>query len=376
MQKLIRLTTADISLNTLLKGQLRYLSQYFEVVGVASDTGVLEQVGEREGIRTINVPMHREISLFADVRSLFALIKLFRRESPDIVHANTPKASLLGMLAAWLCRVPNRIYTVTGLRFETTSGFMRFVLKTMERITCFCATKVIPEGNGVKATLLKERITRKPMQKIHNGNINGIDLDWYNQSVEVMQCAEQIKGDSNDFTFVFVGRIVRDKGICELVEAFTRLSAEYAAVQLMIVGNFEDKLDPLPIHTREILDSCSNIILVGYQNDVRPYLAASDVLVLPSYREGFPNVILQAGAMGLPVIVSDVNGSDEVIDQGVNGIIVPKYDIESLYYAMASLVNDYERTKQMSEVARKMIADRFDQRDVWAATVEMYNSLS
>ena len=343
---------------------------------MASDTGVLEQVGEREGIRTINVPMHREISLFADVRSLFALIKLFRRESPDIVHANTPKASLLGMLAAWLCRVPNRIYTVTGLRFETTSGFMRFVLKTMERITCFCATKVIPEGNGVKATLLKERITRKPMQKIHNGNINGIDLDWYNQSVEVMQCAEQIKGDSNDFTFVFVGRIVRDKGICELVEAFTRLSAEYAAVQLMIVGNFEDKLDPLPIHTREILDSCSNIILVGYQNDVRPYLAASDVLVLPSYREGFPNVILQAGAMGLPVIVSDVNGSDEVIDQGVNGIIVPKYDIESLYYAMASLVNDYERTKQMSEVARKMIADRFDQRDVWAATVEMYNSLS
>ena len=375
-KKLLRLTTADISLHALIKGQLRYLSQYFEVVGVAADTGVLEQVGEREGVRTINVPMHREISLFADVKSLFALIKLFRRERPDIVHANTPKASLLGMVAAWLCRVPNRIYTVTGLRFETTSGVMRFVLKTMERITCFCATKVIPEGNGVKDTLLREHITRKPMQKIHNGNINGIDLDWYDRTDEVMQRAESIKGDLTGFRFVFVGRIVKDKGICELVDAFKRLNAECTGVQLMIVGSFEDKLDPLPVHTRDILDSCSDIILAGYQNDVRPYLAASDVLVLPSYREGFPNVILQAGAMGLPVIVTDVNGSDEVIEQGVNGVIVPKYDVDALYNAMYAMVRDSERTKQMAGVARNMIAERFDQRDVWAATMEMYNSLS
>ena len=143
----------------------------------------------------------------------------------------------------------------------------------------------------------------------------------------------------------------------------------------MIVGNFEDKLDPLPVHTREIIDSCSNIILAGYQNDVRPYLAASHVLVLPSYREGFPNVILQAGAMGLPVIVTDVNGSDEVIEQGVNGVIVPKFDTDALYNAMCDMVRDSERTKQMAGVARNMISERFDQRDVWAATVEMYNSL-
>lgn len=375
MAKILRLTTADISLNSLIKGQLRYLSQYFEVVGVASDTGVLEHVGEREGVRTVNVPMHREISLFADVKSLFALIKLFRRERPDIVHANTPKASLLGMVAAWLCRVPNRIYTVTGLRFETTSGVMRFVLKTMERITCFCATKVIPEGDGVKAALLREHITRKPMQKIHNGNINGVDLDWYDRTEEVMQSAENIKGDGEEFRFVFVGRIVRDKGICELVEAFTRLRMVRPDVKLMIVGRFEEDLDPLPYSARDFLNTCPAIELAGYQSDVRPYLAASNVLVLPSYREGFPNVIIQAGALGLPVIVTDVNGSDEVVEQGVNGIIVPKYDVEALYNAMLAMVNNADKTKQMSDVARKMISERFDQRDVWAATVEMYKQL-
>lgn len=375
MPKLFRLTTADISLDALLKGQLQYLSQHFEVVGVASDTGALQKVSEREGVRTIDVPMHREISLLADLKSLWALIKLFRRERPDIVHANTPKASLLGMVAAMLCGVRHRIYTVTGLRFETTRGFLRLVLKTMERITCLCATKVIPEGDGVKATLLREGITRKPMQKILNGNINGVNLEWYDRTVDVVERAAEVRGDSTGFTFVFIGRIVGDKGINELVGAFEQLSAERNDVRLMLVGRFEDELDPLPASTKQTIEQNEKIHFVGYQSDVRPYLAASDVLVLPSYREGFPNVVLQASAMGLPVIVTDVNGSDEAITQGVNGVIVPKYNAEALYEAMTVMVGDREKTQQMASVAREMVAERFDQRDVWAATAEMYNNL-
>ena len=373
--KLLRLTTVDISLNSLLKGQLRYLSQYFEVVGVAADTGVLQQVSEREGVRVVDLPMHREISLWADCKSLWTLIKLFRRERPDIVHANTPKASLLGMVAAVLCRVPNRIYTVTGLRFETTQGVLRFVLKTMERITCLCATKVIPEGDGVKSILLRERITRKPMQKVLNGNINGVDLEWYDRTESVMQRASEVRGDSTDFTFVFIGRIVRDKGINELVEAFSRLANERSDVRLMLVGRFEDDLDPLPQHTKKQIESNERISFVGYQSDVRPYLVASDVLVLPSYREGFPNVVLQAGAMGLPVIVTDVNGSDEAICSGVNGVIVPKYSSEVLYRAMSDMVSDRDATANMAAVAREMVASRFDQKDVWAALANMYKEL-
>ena len=375
MQKIIRLTTADISLNSLIKGQLKYLSQEFEVVGVASDTGVLQKVGEREGVRVINVPMHREISLFADLKSLFALIRLFKQERPDIVHSNTPKASLLGMIAAMLCRVPHRIYTVTGLRFETTSGLLRFVLKTMERIACLCATKVIPEGDGVKRALIRERITRKPMQKIHNGNINGVDLERYNRTEEIEKCAAEIRGASNAFTFVFIGRIVRDKGIVELIDAFTRLSNERDDVKLRLVGRFEDKLDPLPAATREAIDNCDKIEFDGYQADVRPYLVASDVLVLPSYREGFPNVVLQAAAMGLPVIVTDVNGSDEVIESGVNGVIVPKYNSDALYDAMLTMVNEPEKTAKMAATARNIIVKKFDQQDVWAETLHMYKKL-
>ena len=376
MPKLLRITTSDISLNSLIKGQLKYMSQYYEVVGVASDTGFLQQVGEREGVRTIDIPMHREISLAADVKSLFALIKLFRSERPDIVHTNTPKASLLGMVAAWLCRVPSRVYTVTGLRFETTGGVMRFILKTMERITCFCANKVIPEGDGVRDTLIRERITRKPLKKILNGNINGVDLEWYDHTDEVDKKAAELREKLNNFTFVFVGRIVRDKGVCELVDAFVRLSSKRKDVKLMLVGSFEEQLDPLPHNTTDIINNNDNIEYVGYQSDIRPYLAASEVLVLPSYREGFPNVILQAGAMGLPVIVTDVNGSYEAIEHGVNGMIIPKYDTDSLYNAMSSVVADREKTQQMASVARRMVADRFDQNAVWEATLEMYKSLN
>ena len=375
MSKLFRLTTADISLNVLLKGQLRYLSQHFEVVGVAADTGVLHQVAEREGVRVVDVPMHREISLWADCKSLWTLIKLFRRERPDIVHANTPKASLLGMVAAMLCGVPHRIYLVTGLRFETTHGFLRLVLKTMERITCFCATKVIPEGDGVKATLLRERITRKPMQKILNGNINGIDLTWFDLTPEVVAKAKQIRSDKTDFTFVFIGRMVLDKGINELVEAFDRLCCERDDVALRLVGRFEDELDPVLPQTKERIERNGKILFEGYQTDVRPYLVASDALVLPSYREGFPNVVLQAGAMGLPVIVTDVNGSDEAIEQGVNGVIIPKKDADALYCAMRDMVVERERTEKMASVARDMVSARFDQRDIWRALVEMYKGL-
>lgn len=375
MQKLLRLTTADISLNGLLKGQLRHLSQYFEVVGVASDTGVLQQVAEREGVRTVNLPMHREISLWADCKSLWAMIKLFRRERPDIVHSNTPKASLLGMVAAMLCGVPHRIYLVTGLRFETTHGILRFILKTMERITCLCATKVIPEGDGVKATLLRERITRKPMQKILNGNINGIDLTWFDRTEEVMAKAADVRGENTDFTFVFIGRMVRDKGINELVEAFERLSQERADVRLRLVGRFEDEVDPVPAQTKERIEQSEKIVFEGYQSDVRPYLVASDVLILPSYREGFPNVILQAGAMDLPVIVTDINGSDEVVESGVNGVIIPKKSADALYCAMKDMVSDREHTAQMASVARGMVASRFDQQELWRAMVEMYNGL-
>lgn len=374
MHKLFRLNTIDWSLG-ILRGQLRFLNQEFEVVAIADDSGALAEVAEREGVRTIGVPMRREISIAVDCRSLVALYKLFRRERPYIVHANTPKASLLSMVAAWAARVPHRIYTVTGLRFETTHGVLRFILKTMERITCLCATKVIPEGNGVKATLLREHITRKPMEKIHNGNINGIDLEHYARTPEVTARAEEIRGGADDFTFIFIGRMVRDKGINELVAAFDRLNRELPATKLLLVGRFEDELDPVLPETKQMIDNNPKIKFTGYQNDVRPYLAASDVAVLPSYREGFPNVVIQAGAMGLAQIVTDINGCNEIVLDGQNGLIIPKQDEQALYEAMRRLATDRELTAKMATTAREMVATRYRQEDVWAELLKMYKSL-
>ena len=374
MHKLFRLNTIDWSLG-MLRGQLRFLNREFEVVVVANDSGILKEVAEREGVRTIGVPMHREISIAADCRSLVALYKLFRRERPHIVHSNTPKASLLSMVAAWAAHVPHRIYLVTGLRFETTHGILRLILKTMERITCLCATKVIPEGDGVKATLLREHITRKPLQKIHHGNINGIDLEHFARTPEVMQRAAEIRNVSEDFTFIFIGRMVRDKGINELVAAFDRLNREMPATKLLLVGKFEDELDPVLPETKQIIENNPKIEFAGYQNDVRPFLVASDVAVLPSYREGFPNVVIQAGAMGLAQIVTDINGCNEVVIQGQNGVIIPKQNEEALYDAMRRLATDRELTARMAASARELIATRYRQEDVWAELLKMYKSL-
>jgi len=378
--KLIRLTTVAGSLDGMLKGQLRFLSENFEVVGVASGEEILRKTAEREGIRTIHISMRREISLLSDVKSLLALVRLFWRERPEIVHANTPKGSLLAMCAAWLVRVPHRIYTVTGLRFETTTGAFRFLLKTMERMTCFFATKVVPEGDGVRDTLLRERITRKPMKKILNGNINGVDLDFFKRTPEIENCAEKIRekigANAGTFVFGFAGRIVRDKGVDELVAAFSELKREHENVRLLLLGNFEDAQNPISAGTREeIFRENSGIFALGFQADLRPFYAAMDALVLPSYREGFPNVVLQAGAMGIPAIVSDINGCNEIISDGVNGSIIPSRDKNALLRAMDFFAkNKTTSVSAMAARSREIIASRYEQHAVWQATLEMYKS--
>ena len=374
MKKLIRLTTSSGSLNTLLKGQLAFLSQYYEVIGVASGKKDLDIVSEREGIRTVEVQMYRNISPLNDLKSLWKLIRLFRRERPYLVHANTPKASLLSMMAAWVTHVPHRIYLVTGLRFETTSGFLRRLLIAMEKLTCRLATKVIPEGEGVKQTLIKNHITKKPLKVILNGNINGVDLEHFDRTPLVEQSAKDWQ--SKDFTFIFVGRLVRDKGINELVHAFVRLWREKNDVRLLLVGNLETDLDPLQEDTQRLIEECAGIVATGFQTDVRPFFAVSDVLAFPSYREGFPNVVLQAGAMGLPSIVTDINGCNEIIRDGINGkIILPRKE-DALYEMMKWFYEHRENeVKVMAVNARPLIAERYEQHKIWEALLEEYQSL-
>lgn len=389
-KKLIRVTTTDLSLDSLLVGQLRFLNQYYEVVGLSSDTGLLKKVSEREGIRVIEVPMERSISLKQDWKCLWQLVKVFKKEKPYIVHTNTPKGSLLSMIAAKITRVPNRIYYVTGLRYQGATGLFRLILKTMERITCLCATKVIPEGNGVKKALLEDHITRKRMDIIHNGNINGKDTSYYspeavNNELKASGIAyegsardyyrKQIGLSPNDFAFIFIGRIVTDKGMNELSQAMRELNKKSNNTKLILVGSFEQDLDPLEPQTEEFFHNNKCVLFLGEQLDVRPYLMAADALVFPSYREGFPNVVLEAGAMELPSIVTDINGCNEIIVNGKNGVIIPPKNSNELFNAMTYFTSHPKEIKEMARNARPMIISRFKQEDVWKALLKMYQSL-
>lgn len=374
-KKLIRMTAHSVTLG-LIKGQIGFLAKEMDVILVAKDVGNLKTLAANEGVEYRDIDMRREISPINDLMSLFHLISLFRKERPDIVHANTPKGALLGLLAAWITRIPHRIYNVNGLRFETAKGNFRRLLIFMEKIACACATKVIPQSNGVAEVVRRERITNKPLQVLHNGSGNGVDVEYFNPELpEVKIKAEEIRNGFSGLSFVFVGRLVGDKGVNELVEAFDRLSKEFDDIRLHLVGPREEKLDPISERSSNIISSNNKIIEFGEQMDVRPFLAASDVFVLPSYREGFPNVVLEASAMNLPCIVSDVNGATDAIKDGINGIIVPTRDIEALYVAMRQLVIDKNLRISMASIARSMVTERFNRQDVWQATLAMYRNL-
>lgn len=374
-KKLIRMTAHSRTL-TLLKGQISYLANDMDVILVAKDNGNLRDLAESEGVQYRDVEMHREISLINDLKSLVSLIRLFKREKPDIVHANTPKGALLGLLAARLCGVRHRIYNVNGLRFETTSGNFRRLLIAMEKLTCACATKVIPQSNGVANVVRREHITKKPLNVILNGSGNGVDTTYFDPELpEITERATQIRDGFEGVEFLFIGRLVGDKGVNELVSAFGKLSKEYPNTRLNLVGPWEEDLDPLKPETVQTIKSNEKIVEYGRQSDVRPYLAASDILVLPSYREGFPNVVLEAASMGMPCIVSDVNGAPDAIQTGINGMVIPKRDEEALYKAMKKLYLDGELRTKMASCARQRVKDRFNRPDVWKATLEMYHSL-
>ncbi|WP_336834210.1 glycosyltransferase family 4 protein [Sphingobacterium siyangense] len=377
MYKLIRVSTVPISLNILLKGQLEFLNQEFEVIGVSSQGDDLKETQLREGIKVVPLNMERGISPIKDLISLFKLYLLFKREKPQIVHSITPKAGLLSMLAAKFAGTPIRMHTFTGLIFPSKKGWFQKILIAMDKLLCWAATDIYPEGQGVKNDLIKYKITTKQLSILANGNVNGIDLGFYSKSSlqeeDLCRLKEQLGIDDSCFTFIFVGRLVGDKGINELIKAFK--SIDLKNCRLLLVGPLESESDPIKEETLAEIENNLHIISVGFQKDVRPYFAISDALVFPSYREGFPNVVLQAGALELPCIVTNINGSNEIIKNKINGIIIPVKEIESLKSAMVDMVNDKQNYQIMKSNARNSIAADYDQKIVWNALLAEYKKL-
>lgn len=369
-KKLFRVVTVPGSLISFCSGLMRELKdEGYIVKAISSPSTRLDSFSKQEGIETIGIPMERHISLFKDIKSLWRMWNLLRKEKPLIIHSNSAKAGLISMVAARLARVPIRIHTFTGLVFPTSKGIKRRILMFTDWLTCICATHIIPEGEGVKSDLINNHLTKKELRVLGYGNIKGIDLEYFNPD---LFCR---KKDDKNFTFVLVGRIVGDKGINELVDAFIRLNHIYPNTRLLLVGPQEPKLDPIRSDTKAIIEAHPSIFARGPQKDVRPFYAEADALVFPSYREGFPNVVIEAGAMGLPSIVTDINGSREIIIDGKNGIIVPPKDTEALYNAMKYFVENPDIVQLMAENARPLIATRFEQSYVRQCLKDYYKEI-
>lgn len=338
--KIIRATTIGSSLESFCAPMLPYLVDKYDIVAVSNPDEALERMSHLPGVRTIGVPMQRHIAPLSDLRSLWRMYRLMRRERPWLVHSMTPKAGLICMLAARLAGVPNRMHTFTGLIWPTSHGIKRSILKAMDRLLCSCATVINPEGRGVRDDMVRGGITRRSMVILGHGNVRGIAPEYYNpEDPGVRQTAKTLRRDDPEasMVFVFVGRLVADKGIAELVRAFADVYDKNHGARLWLVGRTEDDLDPLDKDTRDTIASHPGIRAFGEQADVRPYLVGADAFVFPSHREGFPNVVLEAGAMGLPSIVTDINGSREIIENHYNGIIVAPGDAKALEAAMDTL---------------------------------------
>jgi glycosyltransferase involved in cell wall biosynthesis len=373
--KLIRVSTVAESSAILLQGQLDFLNQSYEVKVVCNPGPEIETITAREGVVVLPIKMARGISPFRDLIALWQLYRLFKKEQPTIVHSITPKAGLLGMLAAKWAKVPVRIHTFTGLIFPSKKGLLQKVLIFTDKLLCKAATHVVAESQGVAKELIRFGIYHNKIHFIGPGNVNGINSMYFNASAMSTTKAAERKAlglPETAIVFVFVGRLVADKGIRELVKAFVKLQGHYPNVFLILLGHEEPHLDPLSPNTKTTITQHDAIMPLGFKADIRPYLLAADALVLPSYREGFPNVILQALAMDLPCIATMVNGAEEAIQHQHNGLLVPKKDISALYQAMHRIATDNELRKSMSQNARASVLPKYEQSVVWAAQKAFY----
>ena len=378
-RKLIRITTVPLSLDKLLEGQLTFMKDHFSVIAISSQEEELKRVAQKQGVPYFFVHLTRKITPYQDLKAVYSVYRFLRKEKPEIVHTHTPKAGIVGMIAARLAGVPFRLHTVAGLPLLEATGFKRKVLNVVEKFTYHSATHVYPNALGLKNIIIDLKFAKpEKLKVIGKGSSNGIDTTYFsktNASWPPRDIEEELGVSRSDFTFILVGRLVGDKGVNELVEAFVGVQKKHSEAALLLVGPLEEELDPLLPKTQHIINTHPKIFITGYVQDVRPYFAFAKALVFPSYREGFPNVVLQAGAMELPSIVSDINGCNEIITSNHNGLIVPVKDSKSLEEAMLIFIENKTIYEDLKENARKVVTSSYERREIWAALLKEYQSL-
>jgi glycosyltransferase involved in cell wall biosynthesis len=345
-------------------------------VSVITSPGPGQESIRAEGASIFDVPMNREISLFDDIVSLWRLWRVLRRIHPDITNVGTTKAGLLGGLAAVFAGVPHRIYTLHGLRLETTRGWKRRLLWCTEWIACRCAHQVYCVSQSLRELAIDLKLVGKDKSMaIANGTCNGIDIDRFAPSPERKDDARRLRAklsiDSKALVVGFVGRLTRDKGIPELYEAFLILSSQFSNLRLLLVGDYESG-DPVPSDIRARIDADARVVRTDRVTDTASYYHLMDVLALPTYREGFPYVPLEAQASGIPVVTTVATGARDSLVDGITGFLTPVGDATVLAEAISRLLQDAELRKRMGEAGREWVTRTFDRCIVWAELKRRY----
>ena len=334
--KLIRITTSSLSLNTLLNGQMKYMSENgFETIMISNNDSNIQKLKTIEKSRHIIVPMKRKISLISDFFCLIKLVVIFIKEKPDIIHTHTPKAGLLGMIAAKICLIKKRIHTVAGLPFVTSKGFKKTILFNSEKITYWASNFVLPNSYSNYEIIKKKKLCHKnKLLIIGKGSSNGVDLNRFSKKNLNKKTSIQLKKiiayEKSLKYILFVGRLVKDKGIVELINAFC--SIKMTKLKLIMVGAFEKnrKEENLPYDIIKLISNNPNIIHINGSNKIEYFMDIADLFVFPSHREGFPNVLLEAGAMKLPILCSKIPGNIDIIDQKYSNNLFQLNDVNSI----------------------------------------------
>lgn len=355
-----------------LTGRLRTLREAgFQTTLVASPGELLERTAEREGVEAVSVPMQRQIAPGKDLRSLLHLLRLLRRRKPTLTEFSTPKAGLLGNVAAWMCRVPVRVYLLRGLKLETATGMKRQLLLMAERLSCACAHVVLCNSPSLRARAVALRLA--PADKLRllgAGSSNGVDIDHFFPADSAVR--RMIGWTSQHRVIGFVGRLTRDKGVPELLDAFELILAEEPEARLLLVGWFDEAEDALEVHYRHRIRMHPQIHCTGFVADTAPWYRAMDVFVLPTWREGFPNAVLEAAATGLPVVTTMATGSRDSVIPEVTGLLIPPGHPEAIREAVMRLLNDRGRAVTMGQCGRAWVMENYVNRAVAMRTADFY----
>jgi len=364
MKKIIIITTVPMSFATLVRGQAKYLSNYFDVKLVTSYSKKNVEISKYEGVDLKSINMTRKITIFKDLVALYKLFKYIKKENPDIVYTFTPKAGLLGMITSFLARVPIRIHNVVGMPLMEANGAKKVLLTFIEKFTYMFSTKLLCNSFGLKE-FINKNLTSKDIKVVAQGSINGVDTEFFKNTKtiqEQLNIRKKYNIQENDFVITFVGRIVKDKGINELIESFMELKNRYEKMKLLLVGDYEKELNPIKKENEYFIETEESIISVGFQDDIREFLSITDLFVLPSYREGLPNSLIEAGSFGIPLVATNINGCNEIVQSNETGLLIGVKDANSLTNAIDRLYSDNELYNSIKNNLRAFMIKRYDQK--------------